>query len=105
MPARKAAPVDEAALMPPSQTIADLAERMRDAAALMNAAIVAPKRESSRDIDRSAMAAAEPVVHVTIGWVEVRATTETQRESKAKVASPVMGLEDYLQRRAQRGGQ
>jgi hypothetical protein len=54
---------------------------------------------------RSAWAAetrSEPNVHVSIGRVEVRATTDGGRSIKQRSASPVMTLDEYL--RAQRGG-
>ena len=44
---------------------------------------------------------AEPVIHVTIGRVEVRATVSPQRQTPRSVnRSPVMGLDEYLRRRS-----
>jgi len=102
-PARRPDSDSRQALLQPSPAIAGLAERMRDAASAMNSA--APARGNDRGSDRAAVPAAEPIVHVTIGRVEVRATAETMRESKQRAAAPVMGLDEYLQRQAQRGGQ
>lgn len=85
--------------------IAELAAWMREAAAAINAAGTKSTQEKNRSQDRSVGAEAEPVVQVTIGRVDVRATTETPRDSKARPASSVMSLEEYLQRRAERGGQ
>ncbi|HZP03463.1 MAG TPA: hypothetical protein VFB43_01095 [Terracidiphilus sp.] len=85
-----------------SRAIADLAARMREAASAMNTA--APARQNHRDSDRETSGSAEPIVHVTIGRVEVRATAEAPREKRPRKASPVMGVEEYLQRTAQRGG-
>lgn len=46
-----------------------------------------------------------PIVHVTIGRVEVRATLASPVGSRGKVAAPaVMSLEEYLGKRAA-GGQ
>jgi hypothetical protein len=46
----------------------------------------------------------ESTVNVTIGTIEVRATTESKpAPRRAPFASPVMSLEDYLQRRQQGG--
>ena len=101
-PARRVDPESQPALLQPSPAIAGLAERMRDAASAMNSA--APTRENNRGADRAAVPAAEPIVHVTIGRVEVRATTESPRAGKSRVPSPVMGLDEYLQRQSQRGG-
>ncbi len=44
---------------------------------------------------------AEPVIHVTIGRVEVRATVSSQKQTPRSVnRSPVMGLDEYLRRRS-----
>jgi hypothetical protein len=48
-------------------------------------------------------ARSEPTIHVSIGRVEVRATTDGSRPLKQRSASPVMSLDEYL--RARRGGQ
>lgn len=46
---------------------------------------------------------AEPVIHVTIGRIEVRAVEEREaRPRKREAASPVMTLDDYLKSRAKR---
>lgn len=48
----------------------------------------------------------EPSIHVTIGRVEVRAEVSGQAPRRAeRTSSPVMSLEEYLQRRAKRGGE
>jgi hypothetical protein len=47
--------------------------------------------------------AADPVVEVSIGRIEVRAVVERSADRKASTASPVMGLDEYLKARA-RGG-
>jgi len=44
---------------------------------------------------------AEPVINVTIGRIEVRATVSTQKHTPKPVnRTPVMGLEEYLRRRS-----
>lgn len=48
-------------------------------------------------------ATAENTVNVTIGTIEVRATTESKPAQRAPSTSPVMSLENYLQRRQQGG--
>lgn len=46
----------------------------------------------------------EPVINVTIGRIEVRATGSPQKQTpKSESRTPVMGLEEYLRRRS--GGQ
>jgi len=68
---------------------------------------VTPRFESPRTAAAAPRAkAAEPVIHVTIGRIEVRATpppAETRKERAA--AAPVMSLDQYLRSRAKRGGQ
>lgn len=64
-------------------------------------------REQRRAASASPMmkAAAESTINVTIGTVEVRATTESKpTQRRAASPSPVMSLENYLQRRQQGGG-
>lgn len=49
---------------------------------------------------------AEPTIHVTIGRVEVRAEVGSQTPSRGeRTPSPVMSLDEYLRRRARRGGE
>lgn len=81
--------------------IRELTSQMQRAASAMNAgsgtptirragtASPAPDRESS--------------VQVTIGRIEVRATSESKPVGRTRAASPVMSLEEYLHRRTQRG--
>ena len=45
---------------------------------------------------------AEATVHVSIGRIEVRAAVAPARHERAKAASPVMSLEEYLRTRAGR---
>lgn len=46
----------------------------------------------------------EPVVHVTIGRVEVRAVTSPVRQERSRKPSSAMSLDDYLKRRGGRSG-
>lgn len=46
----------------------------------------------------------EPVVHVTIGRVEVRAVAPPVRQEKGRKPSSAMSLDDYLKRRGGRSG-
>ncbi|HBB87634.1 MAG TPA: hypothetical protein DC047_08480 [Blastocatellia bacterium] len=46
----------------------------------------------------------QPTIHVTIGRIEVRAIQSSQSPARSRTATPVMNLDDYLQRRSQ-GGQ
>ncbi len=93
-------------LLPPKVATALTAE-MKNAALAMNAGLSAPKREKARIPSPTLATEPEPSVHVTIGRIEVRASSE--RESKPagrpRPPSPVMSLEEYLHRRTQRGGQ
>lgn len=102
VPAQEGKQENDLALARSAGAFADLAARMRDVASVMNAA---PARRSDGGFDHRATSAAEPIVHVTIGRVEVRATAEAPREKRSRPASPVMGLDEYLRRTAQRGGQ
>jgi hypothetical protein len=47
----------------------------------------------------------QPTIHVTIGRIEVRAVQSTPSPAKARAATPVMNLDDYLKRRSQGGAQ
>lgn len=48
-------------------------------------------------------ALAQPTVHVTIGRIEIRAVQSPQPAAKARGATQVMNLDDYLRRRNQGG--
>ena len=51
----------------------------------------------------SRVRALDPVVEVSIGRIDVRAVVERTADRKAPTASPVMGLDEYLETRARRG--
>jgi hypothetical protein len=57
-----------------------------------------PPLESTRR-DRPARPP-EPVVQVTIGRIEIRATSDQEPRRKERAASPVMSLDEYLKTRA-----
>ena len=64
-------------------------------------ALVTPVIPSAKTRARS-VSPPEPVINVTIGRVEVRATVAPQKQApKPERRSPVMGLEEYLSRRSQ----
>lgn len=86
-----------------SKESTELAAQMRDAAAAMGAIHGAPRKENTSRTAQASMAESDSGVHVTIGRVEVRAVTESNRVSRRPAASPVMGLDEYLQVCAQRG--
>lgn len=47
------------------------------------------------------MSRPEPVINVTIGRIEVRATVSQQKQTpKSESRTPVMSLEEYLRRRS-----
>lgn len=98
---------DHRGLVLPPKIANELTAQMRNAALAMNAGLGARDREKAGSALPLPAAESEPSVHVTIGRIEVRASSE--RESKPvgrpRAASPVMSLEEYLHRRAQRGGQ
>lgn len=63
------------------------------------------RRDESRDFTSKVSHEPEPTVHVTIGRLEVRATKESSHPARPPSASPVMGLDEYLRKRAHRVGQ
>jgi hypothetical protein len=96
---------DHRGLVLPPIIATELTAQMKNAALAMNSGLSMPARDKAR-IDLPALAAEpEPSVHVTIGRIEVRATSETKQASRPRAASAVMSLEEYLHRRTQRGGQ
>jgi hypothetical protein len=89
----------------PPKAITDLTAQMKNAALAMNVAPYARMREKAGRASPVPATELEPSVHVTIGRIEVRATSESKQASRSRAASPVMSLEEYLRRRTQRGGQ
>jgi hypothetical protein len=92
-------------LVLPPMFASELTSQMKDAALAMNAEHGAPVKEKSGSALPALAAEPEPSVHVTIGRIEVRATSEIKQESRPRPVSPVMSLDEYLHQRAQRGGQ
>jgi hypothetical protein len=91
---------DQRGLVLPPKVTPELTAQMKSALA-MNVGLSAPAREKAGI--PLPPPAAEPSVHVTIGRIEVRATSESKQMGRPRPASPVMSLEEYLHRRAQRG--
>jgi hypothetical protein len=64
---------------------------------------IARVRERPRQSQSRAEKQAEPTIHITIGRVEVRATSEVEPRARRKEdVSPVMTLEEYLRQRGSR---
>jgi hypothetical protein len=91
-------------LLPPKASTALMAE-MKATASALNGGLGAPKREKAGIASPARDAEPEPIVHVTIGRIEVRAASESKPVGRPRAASPVMSLEEYLHRRDPRGGQ
>jgi hypothetical protein len=92
-------------LVLPPKIASDLAAQMKNAALAMNAGSSASARDKMKTASSTLAAESEPSIHVTIGRIEVRATSERKPASRTKTASPVMSLDEYLHRRTQRGSQ
>jgi hypothetical protein len=122
---RSAPPLPRPAIVPDGESVSR--ERSKDAAIplsaqnaaqqaallsnLVNRHAVSPpanaraKQQSSLKLE-GRQPEAEPSIHVTIGRVEVRAELAGHASGRAeRKPSPVMGLEEYLRRRAKRGGE
>jgi hypothetical protein len=96
---------DHRGLVLPPKLFPELKAQMKNAALAMNVGPGTPKREKAGSAWPALPAEPEPSVHVTIGRIEVRATSESKQAGRPRTASPVMSLEEYLHRRTQRGGQ
>ncbi|HYX53123.1 MAG TPA: hypothetical protein VE783_06710 [Candidatus Limnocylindrales bacterium] len=81
-------------------------ERLRKTAEETAPAVPNSRRARQRDFS-PAVSAPEPVVHVTIGRIEIRAEHQPSpgRRSDRASSAPVMGLEEYLRRKNRRGGE
>jgi hypothetical protein len=82
-------------------------EQPRPVASPFEAAPVTPRQpsraESRRETREAQRAEADPVIHVSIGRIEVRAVEEREtRARKSDAPSPVMPLDEYLRSRAKR---
>jgi hypothetical protein len=96
---------DHRGLVLPPTVFPELTAQMKNAALAMNVGPGTLKREKAESAWPALAAEPEPSVHVTIGRIEVRATSESKQAGRPRTASPVMSLEEYLHRRTQRGGQ
>ena len=96
---------DHRGLVLPPKVFPELTAQMKNAALAMNVGPGTPKREKAESAWPALPAEPELSVHVTIGRIEVRATSESKQVGRPRTASPVMSLEEYLHRRTQRGGQ
>lgn len=90
-------------LVLPSKEVTDLAAQMKDTALAMKVG-TAKQDRAGRALPALA-AESEPSVHITIGRIEVRATSESKHAGRPRATSPVMSLEEYLRQRTLRGGQ
>jgi hypothetical protein len=63
-----------------------------------------PQRGAKSTAAPQASAEPAPTIQVTIGRIEVRATSPAAPPQRQKAASPAMSLEEYLGGRARRGG-
>jgi hypothetical protein len=87
-------------LVLPPNLLGELTAQMKNAAA-----VSAPSNVPARRNRENASPPADPGpnVHVTIGRIEVRATSETKHVGRTQATSTVMSLDEYLRRRTQRG--
>ena len=63
------------------------------------------QRKEEDSLPRKESQTAEPTVQVTIGRIEVRANRESPHSVRAAARPPVMSLDEYLRKQAQRAGQ
>jgi hypothetical protein len=96
---------DHRGLVLPPKVFPELTAQMKNAALAMNVGPGTLKREKAESAWPALAAEPGLSVHVTIGRIEVRATSESKQVGRPRTASPVMSLEEYLHRRTQRGGQ
>ena len=92
-------------LVLPPGIASELTAQMKNAASAINTGINASARDNMKTDSSTLAAESEPTIHVTIGRIEVRATSESGPASRTRAASPVISLEEYLHRSAQRGSQ
>ena len=74
-----------------------------DGKATVTEAKVLPRVEIMKPAAAGRARAPEPIIHVSIGRIEVRAAAAPGTAQKARAASPVMSLGEYLERRRKRG--
>jgi hypothetical protein len=66
---------------------------------IIQARVASHSEDRRRQIPLTRTEQPEPVIHVTIGRVDVRATPQQQPVSRGHSASPVMSLDEYLRQR------
>ena len=98
-PAAEKLQPDYRGLLVPTRTASRVGAELRNSLAPMSTRQVPPRKEVLLS-----GAAREQDIHVTIGRIEVRATPESAPARASRATSSVMSLDEYLQRRAQRGG-
>jgi hypothetical protein len=94
---------EERGLLVPSKVAARIAGDLQSSVSA--ASFTARTRHVAQRDAESEPSRAERNVHVTIGRIEVRATSGERTAARERPASPVMELDDYLRRQARRGGQ
>jgi hypothetical protein len=87
-------------LIPPK-----LPQELRISDMALGATYSSQRRERTQSFPSEVSPQSEPSIQVTIGRIDVRATKENERPARPASASPVMSLDEYLRRRAVRGGQ
>ncbi len=96
---------NERGLLVATKVSAEMAAEMRNYVSAMGAQ---PGKRLTDQLESSTadlLAHSEPTIQVTIGRIEVRATSEGTTPGRLRPASPVMNLDEYLRHRARRGGQ
>jgi hypothetical protein len=94
---------DNRGLVLPPRAALDLTTQMKNAASALGAGSRTPSLQKAASVSPAPAAESESSVYVTIGRIEVRATSESKNTGRARAASPVMSLEEYLHRRTPRG--
>jgi hypothetical protein len=90
-------------LLVPSKVAGRIASDLQSSVSAADAT-ARTRRVAQRDAE-SDHSREERNVHVTIGRIEVRATSGEKASVRERPASPVMELDEYLRRQSRRGGQ
>src|SRR5258708_11441458 len=100
-PATRHQPREDAAQPPPPRP--DATRDIRERVITRREAMPAPPPRTTRPRPRAAAAepaaSPEPVIHVSIGRVEVRAVTARETPQRTPKRSPVMTIDDYVAKR------
>jgi hypothetical protein len=94
---------EDRGLLVPSKLGARVAADLHNSVTATNATSRNQTTASQR-ADEQRLASVERDVHVTIGRIEVRATSGEKTPVRNRHVSPVMGLDEYLRRQARGGG-